>query len=209
VDRERVWGQVTDERRAVLDLLEELTPAEWDAPTLCAGWRVRELVAHLTMPTRTGPLAATVGLARARFDVDRYFAEWAVEHGRAPTAELLQQWRDVVTSGRRPRDGTPGGVLVETVAHAQDLRRPLGRPAATPPDRLRTALDVAVRRGRPFRGRQRAAGLRWVGTDVDWTWGTPGDPEVRGHGDDLLLAMLGRPAVLRDLSGTGVVRLAG
>lgn len=207
MDRAQVWEQVTEERRAVLVLLEGLTPAEWDAPTLCAGWRVRELVAHLTMPTRTGPVAAAVGLVRARFDVDRYFADWAAEHGRAPVPDLLEQWREVVESGRRPRDGTPGGVLVETVAHVQDLRRPLGLPSETPPDRLRTALDAAVRLGRPFRSRRRAAGLRWVGTDVDWAWGAPGDPEVRGHGADLLLAMLGRPAVVRDLSGTGVVQL--
>ena len=39
-------------RRAFGDLLDGLSAADWDAPTLCSGWRVREVVAHMTMPFR-------------------------------------------------------------------------------------------------------------------------------------------------------------
>jgi len=35
------------ERADLTELLATLTPAQWDTPSLCAGWRVREVVAHM------------------------------------------------------------------------------------------------------------------------------------------------------------------
>jgi uncharacterized protein (TIGR03083 family) len=47
---------LADEYRALADLLESSTAAVWDAPSLCEGWRTREVVAHVTMPARySGP----------------------------------------------------------------------------------------------------------------------------------------------------------
>jgi len=37
--------------RGLADLLESL-PDGWDTPSLCAGWRVRAVVAHMTVPIR-------------------------------------------------------------------------------------------------------------------------------------------------------------
>lgn len=36
---------------ALADLLGSATEAQWDTPSLCAGWRVREVIAHMTMAT--------------------------------------------------------------------------------------------------------------------------------------------------------------
>jgi uncharacterized protein (TIGR03083 family) len=36
-----------EEREAFLDLLASLTPAQWDAPTVCPGWSVKDTAAHL------------------------------------------------------------------------------------------------------------------------------------------------------------------
>jgi uncharacterized protein (TIGR03083 family) len=36
-----------DERRDLAELLASLTSEQWDAPTLCERWRVRDLVAHV------------------------------------------------------------------------------------------------------------------------------------------------------------------
>ena len=41
------WAGVRDERVDVLALLRSLEPQQWDAPSLCAGWRVRDVAAHL------------------------------------------------------------------------------------------------------------------------------------------------------------------
>jgi uncharacterized protein (TIGR03083 family) len=206
VDEDRQWAYVADERRAVLDLLQDLRAAEWDAASLCAGWRVRDVVGHLTMATDTPVSAAVVGLVRAGFDVDRFLRRSAVQRGSLPLTTLLAGWRRAVDSRRTPPGGTAGQMLVEVVSHHQDIRRPLGRPRATPPERLLGALETAVRLGGPFGSRQRAGGLHLVATDLDWTHGEPGSPEVRGPGDALLLGLLGRGSALPDLTGPGLER---
>ncbi|SDY43114.1 TIGR03083 family protein [Modestobacter sp. DSM 44400] len=206
VDDDQLWAHVVDERRDLLELLQELPAPEWDAASLCTGWRVRDVVGHLTMATDTPLSTAVVGMVRAGFDVDRFLQRSGVRRGSAPLTTLLAGWHSAVTSRRTPPGGTPGQMLVEAVSHHQDVRRPLDRPRPTPPDRLRCALDTAVVLGGPFGSRQRAAGLRLVATDLDWTHGEPGDPEVRGAGDALLLGLLGRGTALPDLSGPGLDR---
>ena len=209
VDDDQLWAHVANERRDVLALLQELSAAEWDAASLCAGWRVRDVVGHLTMATDTPLSTAVVGLVRAGFDVDRFLRRSAVRRGSVPLTTLLAGWHRAVDSRRTPPGGTAGQMLVEVVSHHQDIRRPLDRPRATRPDRLRCALETAVRLGGPFGSRQRAAGLRLVATDLDWAHGAAGDPEVRGPGDALLLGLLGRGSALPDLSGRGSAAWSG
>ena len=204
MDEDRLWAYVADERRAVLDLLQDLRAAEWDAASLCAGWRVRDVVGHLTMATDTPVSAAVVGLVRAGFDVDRFLRRSAVQRGSVPLTTLLAGWRRAVDSRRTPPGGSAGQMLVEVVSHQQDIRRPLDRPRATPPERLLGALETAVRLGGPFGSRQRATGRHLVATDLDWTHGEARHPEVRGPGDALLLGLLGRGSALPDLAGPGL-----
>ena len=50
-----------DEQKLVLDLIGSLTPAEWDAPSDCAGWRVQDVVAHMSAVYKSiggGPVAS-------------------------------------------------------------------------------------------------------------------------------------------------------
>jgi len=209
VDDDRLWPLVSAERQDVLTLLQDLRTREWDEPTLCAGWRVRDVVGHLTMATDTPLSTAVVGLVLAGFDVDRFLARTAVQRGSAPLTTLLAGWERAVPSRRTPPGGTAGQMLVEVVSHGQDVRRPLGRPRDTPPEVLRAALDTAVRLGGPFSSRQRAAGLRLVAPELDWSAGDPGAPEVVGPGDTLLLGMLGRPTALEGLTGSGLDRWRG
>ena len=55
------WAGVRDERVDVLALLRSLEPQQWDAPSLCAGWRVRDVAAHLLID------AAVEEIGRTRF----------------------------------------------------------------------------------------------------------------------------------------------
>lgn len=58
-----VGGQVSAE----LTERAELPTSTWDAPSLCAGWRVREVVAHLTLPMHASTPAIVLGFLRAGF----------------------------------------------------------------------------------------------------------------------------------------------
>src|SRR5262249_34935059 len=56
---------------ALAALLESMPLAQWDTPSLCEGWRVREVVAHLTMPARYSDEAFMAELGEDAFDFTR------------------------------------------------------------------------------------------------------------------------------------------
>jgi uncharacterized protein (TIGR03083 family) len=55
----RSW--IAAERRELAEVLMDLPAERWDEATLCAGWRVREVVAHMTMPYRYSATPAWTG----------------------------------------------------------------------------------------------------------------------------------------------------
>jgi hypothetical protein len=59
MERDEVWQTIDAERLSLADLLDDLGPAEWETPSLCAGWRVRDVAAHLTL-SQLGVLPAAV-----------------------------------------------------------------------------------------------------------------------------------------------------
>jgi uncharacterized protein (TIGR03083 family) len=192
------------ERRDLADLLETLTDAEWDAPSLCEGWTVRDVVAHVVSYEHLGWVGVATRMARARFDPERANAIGIAEAGDATPADLVRTLRQRLrphglTAGFGGRIG-----LTDAVIHHQDIRRPLDRPRTVPEDRLRAALDFAPR-APPLPSRKAVHRLRLVATDLDWSTGR--GPELRGPAEALLLAVAGRRTALRDLDGPGLDRL--
>ena len=49
MDRDQIWQTIDAQRRNVADLLEDLSENQWRWPSLCAGWTVRDVAAHLTL----------------------------------------------------------------------------------------------------------------------------------------------------------------
>ena len=197
---------VEAERRDLADLLDRLAPADWDAGSLCAGWTVRDVVAHLTLATRLSRRAAVLGLLQARGDVNRMIGDAARRRAAEyEPGELVAQLRATAGSARRPLGTQPLDPLVDLLVHGQDIARPLGRVRPMPGERVLPALDHVW--GSRFYGtRRRFAGLRLVATDVDWSAGE-GD-EVRGPGGELLLVMTGRAAGLDGLDGAAAAEVA-
>ena len=193
------------EREDLLELLEGLSPDEWRAASLCEGWSVRDVVAHLLSYDGLGPRQLVTRLARGRFLLDRVNAVGLQENTRTP-AELLELLRaHLIPSGLTAGLGGAIG-LTDGLIHQQDIRRPLARPRAVPAERLlpalRTALFAPV-----LRGILRVRDVRLVATDLDWTFGR--GPEVRGTGEVLLMAVAGRRAVADELTGPGRGRVVG
>jgi uncharacterized protein (TIGR03083 family) len=100
----------------------------------------------------------------------------------------------------------PIAMLMDTVCHSGDIRRPLGIDRKLPEDTLIEVAENLRNVGFPLKAKQRAAGLRLVATDVAWSAGD--GPPVEGPAESLILAMAGRPSALEDLKGEGVTALA-
>lgn len=195
------------ERLSLADFLDSLDDHEWAADSLCPGWTVHDVAAHLTLSTRTTLLVVIKGAIRARGDVNRMFADLARERAaRFGRAELVAQLRETAGSARR----TPGAgrldPLVDALVHGQDIARPLGRTREMPVEQTVAALDH-VRNSRFYGAGERLRDLRLTATDCAWSAGD-GPHHVEGPVGDLLLVATGRATGLAGLAGPGVERIA-
>jgi len=195
-----------DEREEFALLLDGLTPEQWDSPTLCELWTVREVAIHTVSydELTTGGLVGR--FLKGRLSVDRINALGVADYADRSPEEITA----MIRAHAEPH-GLTGGfggriALTDGMIHQQDIRRSLGLPRTIDPQRLRTALDFA-RFAPTILGAWRARGVRLVATDLDWSYGK--GPEVRGSGEALLMAMAGRRAALDDLDGLGKAKLAG
>jgi uncharacterized protein (TIGR03083 family) len=194
-----------EEREEFAALLEGLTPQQWESPTLCDQWRVRDVVAHV------------IGYDElSRAQLIRRMAKGLVTRGGANAVGVAEyagkspeELTELVRKYAEPQGLTAGFggriALTDGMIHQQDIRRPLGIPRAIDSERLRAALDFALTAPRIL-GAWRTRGVRLLATDLDWCHGK--GPEVRGSGEALLMAMAGRHAGVADLQGPGLDKLA-
>jgi uncharacterized protein (TIGR03083 family) len=206
MDRDELWTTIDTERASLADLLAELTPAEWDQPSWCADWRVRDVAAHLTL-AHTGAAAAVPALIRARGSFDGMIRDTALAASVAPTEELVARIRAMVGSRRHAVGTTEVEPLIDVLVHGQDIAGPLGRERPMPPEAAATAATRVWSRGFPFWARRRLRGVSLVATDSAWRVGE--GPAVRGTTGDLLVLTTGRRQVLPRLSGPGAAVLGG
>jgi uncharacterized protein (TIGR03083 family) len=194
-----------DEREGFASFLDGLTSQQWNSPTLCELWTVREVAIHTVSydELTTGGLVGR--FLKGRLNTDRINAIGVADYSdRSP-----QQITVLIRSYAQPH-GLTGGfggkiALTDGMIHQQDIRRSIGLPRTIDPERLRTALNFA-RFAPTIRGAWRARGVRLVASDLDWSHGR--GPEVRGPGEALLMAMAGRRAALDDVDGPGKAKLA-
>jgi uncharacterized protein (TIGR03083 family) len=194
-----------EEREEFAALLDGLTPQQWDSPTLCEKWRVRDVVAHVIGYDPLSRLGLLRRMAKGLVTQGGANAVGVAEYAGKSPEELTALMRQYavpqgLTSGFGGRIALTDGMI-----HQQDIRRPLGIPRTITAERLRVALDFAKYAPRIL-GALRARGLRLVATDVDWTFGS--GPEVGGPGEALLMAMAARRVALDDLDGPGKAKLA-
>lgn len=211
VDRESVFAAVADERRDIATLLDGLDDEQLATSSLCAGWDVKTVAAHL-VSVFSDSFWVFQGMALRRGGVQRGIDELARRRARMPAAEIARLLRE--HADRRPSPPVTGPLsgLADVLAHSGDIRIPLGLPFDPEPQRAALALDFLTG-PTPFgfvpRGRLR--GIRLHAIDIDQAWGQ--GMEICGPVAVLMLGALGRAAVLPALEGRGVPilrrRLAG
>jgi uncharacterized protein (TIGR03083 family) len=195
-----VMAMAREERAEMADFLAALRPEQWEHPTLCTGWRVRDVVAHAVSYEEHGARDLIRRLVRARVRPGLLNHVALAEYASLDPPELVTFLRDHLTpAGATARFGGRVG-LVDAMIHHQDIRRPLGLPRRIPAERLRCALPFTVS-APPLRGFWNARGVRLVATDLDWSRGK--GPEARGSGEAVLMVLAGRRGVARELTGPG------
>ena len=188
----RLTSETRAERERLAAILGGLTPEHWSAPSLCAGWRVQDAVAHITMPFRTRPAGYLAGLARAGFSFHRYAdrdaRSTAHRRSQAELVDLLR--RNIDNPWQPPGDGGAGaGALSHDVIHGLDVTEPLGLTAA-PADRIALVLGSMRPRHLRYFGVD-LEGRRLSATDADVSVGS-GPQVVSLTAREILLTVTGR-----------------
>lgn len=188
-------------RQGLADDLEGLAPIAWASPSLCPGWDVEHVVAHLTAAASTSHLAWLRSIVLSGFRPAVHNERRLREQLGKDPSETLARFRAVIASTVAPSRDL-AAYLGEVLVHGEDIRHPLGIPsrvdihAATQVARFFANRDFAVN------SKTLASGLYLRATDGAFEHGS--GPEVAGPTLALLMTMAGRPSHLGQLDGDGV-----
>ncbi len=175
--------------RGLADLLTAAPPDAWDAPTLCAGWQARHVVAHVTMPARLTPEQFGAEMAAAGGDFGRLSDTVAERGARLPTADLLDALRSPALHTWQPPGGGAMGALSHAVIHSLDVTIPQAGPPVAPAEAVTAVLDRLTEADGALFGID-LTGVRLESTDSDRRWGA-GEP-VRADSGELVALLSGR-----------------
>ena len=179
---------------ALADLLEPRPDSAWDAPSLCEGWRVREVVAHMTMPARYDEDSFMALLREYDFDFTRLSNATATRDAQMPTGDLIANLRDETLHNWQPPGGGTVGALNHVVIHGLDITVPLRAPRVSSDEAMRVVLDDLTEGGAHTHFGTDISGREFSATDLDWSYGT-GTP-VHGKAEDIVLHIAGRTVQL-------------
>jgi uncharacterized protein (TIGR03083 family) len=195
---------IAEEYRALADLLEASGPAVWDAPSLCEGWRTREVVAHMTMPARYSGPSFMAELEAAGGDFTRLSGTVAARDGALPPASLLEDLRSEVLHGWQPPGGGMEGALTHCVIHGLDIVEAVPLERRVPDERIVRVLGTIAAPGAPNFFGVDLKGVELRADDLEWCYGS-GAP-VSGRAQALALVVCGRLLPPGRLDGEGAAR---
>jgi uncharacterized protein (TIGR03083 family) len=207
-----LWAAIDLQRSRTADLLDDLSTEEWDHASLCEGWTVRDVAAHLTLQQLTLPDALALFLGSPG-GINHVIHTSSTRKARQPKEQLIAEIRGMIGSHRSNVGVTPQETLIDIVVHGQDIAVPLGRRLDVPPDAAAAAASRVWAGQASRKGRRMArvfrplpyASYRFSATDTDWSVGD--GPEVRGPILGILLLLTGRTAATSQLQGPGSTAL--
>ena len=188
MDRDAIWDCIASQRADLADVLDGLTPQQWTSPSLCEGWKVRDVAAHLTH-SHMSPPRAMLEATKSGFRFDPMIRRLAIEDSRTQP-QIVAALRGMVGSRRKIPGTSDLDPLMDVLVHGQDIAVPLGIDRPMPAD---AAVEVANHLWRmrfPMKPARRLQGTRLVATDADFAAGE--GTEVRAPIRDLVMILADR-----------------
>lgn len=194
MNTDEIWSTIDEQRTDLANLLETLTPDQWTSPSLCDGWQVCHVAAHLTH-IHMSPLRVVLEALKSGFRFDPMIHRLAVADTR-PRSEIVAAMRGMVGSRKRIVGTSPLDPLADMLVHGQDIAVPLGIDRPVP-----KAAAVAVgnhlwRMHFPMHPAKRLRGIELVATDADFAVGD--GYRIAAPIRDLLMVLAGRPASISE-----------
>lgn len=186
MDSKKTWRLIKKRRLELADFLSTLTAEQWNEPSLCSGWRVRDVVAHLVLHSRYNRKESSLKLLRHKLNLNKFLYSSARQLGRRSSQELVIMLREDANKQIAPLMAKPVNMLADLLIHEQDIRIALQKEKDLDLKAVALVLEaystVGYGIGEKLVGtRKTIRGLRMVATDIDWTSGESGI-EVEGRG---------------------------
>jgi uncharacterized protein (TIGR03083 family) len=205
MNKDAMFDAITSHRLRFIDRLETLTQTQWDTPSLCEGWRVREVVGHLVSIIDV-PVTKFVGRAITSRNFNTAADKFAKEYGDRDRAALIALYRSLAGTRFAPPVIGPIAPLTDLYVHSLDVARPLELPSEFDDEATRTVLSfLCGGKARGFVSAKRTTGLRFAVDDLGWSIGS--GPLIEGSADAIMLAVTARREALTGLSGDGLETL--
>jgi uncharacterized protein (TIGR03083 family) len=188
MDSETIWQHIDTERSKMADLLESLPQPAWEQRSLCEGWSVRDVGAHLTFAhARLRDVAWPAVRTGFRYNE---MIRYAALHSPLTPTQIVATLRGFVGSRRRAPFVTDLEPLLDILVHSQDICVPLDIEHSMPVDAAVAAADRVLSLRGPMRLWDPPDGVRLVATDADWAYGYGVEKEatIQSH----LLTLTGR-----------------
>jgi uncharacterized protein (TIGR03083 family) len=204
-EREQVFATVADERRSIATLIDGLNPDQLSTASLCAGWDVKTVAAHLVSDFADGFWGFMASGIR-HGGIDRGIDALARRRARASAAEIAETLRSRADHGLSPPVTGPLSGLTDVLVHGADMRIPLGLPHRPDPEHVARVLDFLTSPTQlGFFPHARLRGIALHDEDTGRTWGD--GESIRGSGVAVMLAVCGRTVAFDRLVGPGVPTL--
>lgn len=207
MDRDTLWGHIQTERRQLAETLGTLTEEQWAHDTLCAGWTVKDVAAHVISAPQLGMLKVTGLFLRnlGRGYNAMIFRETKRMSERLSTEEILADFETYAESRKHVATTTSVEPLLDALVHHQDIVRPLGLRHDMPPEAAAVAADRVRLLAFLMGTRRLVKSVRMVATDTEWARGK--GPAIEGLMQELLMLCAGREPEMASLNGEGVEAL--
>jgi uncharacterized protein (TIGR03083 family) len=193
--KEAVAGACND----LADVLTDLPTDAWDRPSLCDGWRVREVAAHLTMPARYSTPRLALEVVKSRGSFNRMADRTAHRDAPRPVTDFLAALRSTKLYEWKPPGGRHEGALTHAIVHGLDITVALGLGRAVPTDSLLVVLQSLTDQGSLKFFRLDFSGVELRARDIEWSWGS--GETVTGDAQTLALVLSGRRPPTESLQG--------
>jgi uncharacterized protein (TIGR03083 family) len=201
MDKSQIWPTIRQERQALADDLAKVSDADMAKPSLCEGWTVKDVVAHMAATAYVTKASFLPKMIGSGFSLTKMQNKDIAAIHAAGTMDKFKAAIPLTTSPPGPVDTWLG----ETLIHGEDIRRVLGIKHDYPLDALKRVADATKKSNLVLGAKKRIAGVKLVATDSDWSTGD--GPEARGPMLSLVRVMSGRKSALDDLEGDGVAIL--
>src|ERR1700754_963271 len=125
MERDQIFAAVAAERRRIADLLDSLNEDALATPSLCAGWDVKTVAAHL-VSVFADSFWTFQWTALRHGGFHRAIDELARRRARKPAAEIARTLRQRADHRLNPPVTGPLSGLPDVLVPGGDIRLPLG-----------------------------------------------------------------------------------